>query len=451
MIIAEMTNRNLRKTDVRIDAALRELSSRDAAYWEFRRQAQRAGLHGLFQYPAMMVPRMQGDILDTVLEIDPAIKSVWDPFVGAGTTLTETMLRGRDFYGSDINPLAVLTCEAKSKNFNHRLFGIKANAVLSRISNDIESSIDVDFQGRDKWFSLAASQSLSRIRRAILQERTQWARKIMWVVLSEVIRRTSNSRTSTYKLHERPKQEQESQVLPHHIFSVEIYRAVERIKYHQELFESKGLVKKGRFLGKVKIRCGDVRSHDLDKNIPGVDMIITSPPYGDNRSTVPYGQFSYLALNWIPPTDLPGEAILYMNTHATDYRSLGGSTVAADKKSVALSLASKQFESFNDQLSKLGRKDLSAKVSSFLFDFYESVARISSSLNSGGISIWTLGDRTVGGLRVPLSEICREFHEGLGLRHVATVKRNIPCKRAPLRNAISATMGSETLLVMRNG
>lgn len=78
-------------------SALAQLSSKDAQYWEFRRQAQRDGLHGLLQYPAMMVPRMQGDILDVLLAADPSIQSIWDPFVGAGTTLTEAMLRGGGF------------------------------------------------------------------------------------------------------------------------------------------------------------------------------------------------------------------------------------------------------------------------------------------------------------------------------------------------------------------
>lgn len=446
---ANMTKRNIKKINSSIDSALHELSSRDVRYWEFRRQAQRDGLHGLFQYPAMMIPRMQGKILDTVLAIDPTIESIWDPFVGAGTTLTETMLRGRDFYGCDINPLAVLTCEAKSKVFKYELFTKKVLALVARISKDLDTTIEADFPGHDKWFSPGASQSLSRIRRGILQEEALWARKIMWVVLSEVIRKTSNSRTSTYKLHERPKDEQINQPLPQSVFIADISRAVERIRFHQQLLESEGLLKNGRYIGKVRIECRDIREPYLKHRNSTFDMVITSPPYGDNRTTIPYGQFSYLALNWIPQTELPGEAALYSNTQATDYRSLGGSMVSAENKTAALISVSKNFEAFNDRLSQLNRRDLSMKVSSFLYDFHESITQICQRLNPGGLAIWTLGNRTVGGVRVPLYEICREFQEGHGLQHVATVQRKIPCKRTPMRNSISDTMGNEILLVMR--
>ena len=34
--------------------------TQDSSYWDFRRSAKRSALHGVTQYPAMMVPAMQG-------------------------------------------------------------------------------------------------------------------------------------------------------------------------------------------------------------------------------------------------------------------------------------------------------------------------------------------------------------------------------------------------------
>ena len=432
----------------KIRSGLSKLGSHDAQYWEFRRQARRDGLHGLIQYPAMMVPRMQGDILDTILAVDPSIKSVWDPFVGAGTTLTETMLRGRDFVGHDINPLAVLTCEAKSAMFCSESLNRKVQELLVRIANDRSSMLDVNFPGRDKWFSLAASISISKVRRAIIKECADWARKVMWVALCEAIRRTSNSRTSTYKLHERPKSEQSLSELPEQVFSEEITLAVERFRYHERLLESRGLLRSGRYKGLVRIRCVDTKNMSWREKV-SFDMIITSPPYGDNRSTVPYGQFSFLPLNWIPAEDLPGDVSAFSTTQMTDYRSLGGSIRGFEEKLGQLEGRSKSFQSFYSALSILNRRDLLAKVTSFVFDFEESLERICARLKPGGLAVWTLGNRTVGGMSVPLYEICRETQERQGLIHVTTVQRKIPCKRTPTRNPISTTMGDELLLVMK--
>jgi hypothetical protein len=55
--------------------------------WDYHQQSFRFGLHGLIKYPAMMVPQMQGDLLDAALRVNPAITNVLDPFVGVGTTL----------------------------------------------------------------------------------------------------------------------------------------------------------------------------------------------------------------------------------------------------------------------------------------------------------------------------------------------------------------------------
>ena len=46
----------------------------------------------------------------------------------------------------------------------------------------------------------------------------------------------------------------------------------------------------------VEIFAKDTRDFDLDVEF---DLMITSPPYGDSRTTVAYGQFSRLSLQWL--------------------------------------------------------------------------------------------------------------------------------------------------------
>jgi hypothetical protein len=68
----------------------------------------------------MMVPDMPGVLIETVREAAGEIQSAYDPFVGSGTTLTESMLRGMDFTGWDINPLAVPICRVKAGSLQPR-------------------------------------------------------------------------------------------------------------------------------------------------------------------------------------------------------------------------------------------------------------------------------------------------------------------------------------------
>lgn len=46
----------------------------------------------------------------------------------------------------------------------------------------------------------------------------------------------------------------------------------------------------------VEVLAKDTRDFDLNVKF---DLMITSPPYGDSRTTVAYGQFSRLSLQWL--------------------------------------------------------------------------------------------------------------------------------------------------------
>ena len=82
--------------------------------WSVTGTHARPHLHGLLRYPAMMVPCMQGDIIDALLSATNTPCHVLDPFVGSGTIMTESLRRDLNFTGIDINPLAALICEAKA-------------------------------------------------------------------------------------------------------------------------------------------------------------------------------------------------------------------------------------------------------------------------------------------------------------------------------------------------
>src|SRR4051812_49221481 len=82
------------------DALVRRLHARaqqDPTYWSFAGNDKRRNGHALFSYPAMMVPQLQGALLDDLISVDPSIQRVYDPFAGSGTVLVESMVRGLEF------------------------------------------------------------------------------------------------------------------------------------------------------------------------------------------------------------------------------------------------------------------------------------------------------------------------------------------------------------------
>ena len=120
------------------DQALRKrlesLSESDEEFWAFRGNSRRGHAHAFFQYPAMMVPQMQRALIQAVATSKPAPTGAFDPYVGSGTTLTESMLHGLKFSGWDINPLAILLCQAKSGPFHPKALAVKLDEVMSRVA-----------------------------------------------------------------------------------------------------------------------------------------------------------------------------------------------------------------------------------------------------------------------------------------------------------------------------
>lgn len=414
--------------------------------WDYHQQSYRYGLHGLIRYPAMMVPQMQGDLLDAALRINPTIKEIFDPFVGAGTTLVESRSRGLNFTGIDINPLAILACQAKSGPLRGEAYAMKARALLKRILRDNTKLIDANFPEQSKWFTASASIQLSRIRRAIQGEPSLWARRLMWLSFAETVRAVSNSRSSTYKLHIRPVKELENIPCAVEYFRNAIDDSVSRVSWHEADLAKRDMLQKGRSGRSISTYCGSISDFSLNRGA-FADLIITSPPYGDNRSTVSYGQFSYLQLRWIPDGELPLGIASFQNAYAVDGRSLGGRLKGSLDHIERLSALSVATRNFINELRVLQRRDLLCKSLAFLHDYERALISSVGLLHHGGYAIWTVGDRRVGGVRLPLGEITGSILESVGMRVEGNIQRTIPKKRTPQRNSQGSTMNDECVLI----
>ncbi len=431
---------------------LQGLSDADDDYWTFRRDATRRNAHGLSQYPAMMVPLMQEVLLAVVSETGGDVRRVLDPFVGSGTTLVECMRRGLDFSGQDINPLAVLICRAKAGPLDVARLQAAAAGLKERVAQDRSKLVDITFSGLPKWFSPAAAESLARIRRAILSEPDRWCRQVFWVALAETVRVTSNSRTSTFKLHIRAQAELLTRrVCPAQVFPQVVSDVVQRLAGEDELQRKAGFTgPDGSYKGKVRIRLGD-SSQPIDIDHDGLhDLLITSPPYGDNTSTVPYGQYSYLPLQWIAMADIDVNAddSYLATTHAIDSKSLGGSRKQALQDTETLRETSPSFARTMDALAHLPA-DRAKRVASFCRDLNRTLDPILAALRRNAYMIWTVGNRRVGERPVPINSIITELLEARGASMVAQIQRTIPNKRMATKNAIAATMREENILVLR--
>lgn len=418
----------------------------DEEFWSFAALRHRTGNHALFQYPAMMVPELQGALLDDLLAVAPDTELVYDPFAGSGTVMLESLYRGLDFHGSDINPLAVLLCQVKATPPTARR-ALDAAEVALRVARSLTDPRVPDFPGIDKWFKPEISDGLARLRHGILAVEAIDERRFLWICLAETIRLVSNSRISTFKLHSYPDEEiarRESDAIK--VFDTVTRQNVRRLQDH---WARMACLNQDRAASALLLS-GSVTDPWIAPR--RADVLMTSPPYGDNKTTVPYGQHSYLPLQWIAVADIPGafDASLLESTHRIDSLSLGGSLKHADEACDDLCALSPALGGFMVHISDT--PPLRKKVLSFVRDYREALATLGPRLKNGAFCFLTLGERRVGKHTFPLVEITKELLLENGHEYVTTIERVLPGsrKRMAPKNSEGATMAQEWILVTRS-
>ena len=422
---------------------LKKISTDDNDYWSFRGSACREFSHGIFQYPAMMVPQLVRVLLDEILELRPDIRMIGDPFMGSGTVLTETKLRGLNFWGCDINPLAFLVCMVKRDTYLLSSLEEKIR-LIKNISKCKAQDITVDFKGIDKWFRSDVKKDLQIIKSAIECEESVVARRFFWVALAETVKRNCNSRTSTFKLHIRKHDEIEKKQFNPLAFFIDTVK-----RNHILITKENDFLNHKKFAGHI--------NHNIDINLSNImnctensncDLIITSPPYGDNATTIPYGQFSYLPLQWIKLSDID-ESIsnsILSTTRSIDSLSLGGHLSGASKVKQMLCEKSPTLKGYCKEIEKMPADRLS-RVIAFFRDFDDALLPIVNVLKNNGIMAWVLGNRKVGGVSVPFDKILTELLLCYDVKYLCKVHRKIPTKRMAIKNNVTKTMSKESIII----
>lgn len=408
-------------------------------------------LHRLFYYPAMMVPVTQSQIVEIVSDFLPAHATAIDPFMGSGTSLMSCMEYGLGIYGQDINPLSVLLVEAKTAMLDVQRVQSAREQIWSAIDSDHSESVEVRFNGIDKWFTRDVQVSLSKIRRAIISLPDKEVRSLFWIIMAEVIRVDSNDRTSTFKLHQR----QEKEIASRHVdvigdfFSL-IDRGIIDLNEFRNKLESKGVLVGNSYSAPIEIKWGN--SMNGISSSSRFDVLVSSPPYGENQTTVTYGQHSYLPLQWIPRSELPADVDydFLRTTQEIDSKSLGGRSNKRRAKELISSISSRipSLGSFLDKIHPEEREKY-YKTVSFVADFEQSLQAIIPAMKGNAIYVWTIGNRYVNKQEVPNDQILIDLMANHGIPLIFDAERTILNKKQARRNRSSRTMEKERILIFQ--
>lgn len=398
--------------------------------WTFKGANTGTYTHKIHRYPAMFIPQL---VRKLILEYSEVGETVLDIFNGSGSTMVEALLTNRNAVGIEINPLANLIASVKTTPLNQDNIFNEFEKIRSHYFSD--AAVDyIFFDKIDFWFVESVISNFSKIRNSIDGILSVELKNFFLICLSENVRELSVCRHAGFKMHRDPAKVDKEYT------ATEIFSRFE--KSVRKNAQAVGVFSKKVSDGTATKRLIFGSSADIH-DIPKVDLILTSPPYGDSSTTVAYGQFSRLSSEWLGLAldGLPKIANL-------DNELLGGKKVSSDKinevklKSTTLSSAlmfyEKTLEGFDEK--SVEYKKLAARVNdvaSFYVDLDKTISNASSYIKSGRHFILVTGSRVVKLYKLHTDIICAELAENYGFSLSSIFYRNIENKRMP--SAVSAT------------
>ena len=402
-------------------------------FWSFRTADTKEFTHCYHAYPAMMIPQVARKLLSDYAP-EGGLSLVFDPYMGSGTTLVESSIKGIRSIGTDLNPLARFMSAVKTSHFDLKEVE-EATALISAqmMTYNPAQVRDTDFNrisNHDFWYTKDSLYKLSYINQ-IISGLNPEIQDFFLLCLSETVREVSftrNGEFKRYKMSEKQLEKFNPDVFL--IFEGKIHRNIEGLEAYNNI-------------GAENI--ASVYAFNTSEGIPrdiiaeeSVDMVVTSPPYGDSHTTVAYGQFSRWSNEWFD----------FENAKSLD-RLLMGGTVSKEVKF--------ETESIKSELEAIRLQDEKRyfEVVSFLNDYWASIRNVAKVIRKGGRVCYVVGNRRVKNVQINLDYFTAEMFEKCGFRHEITIVREIPNKRMPSKNSPTnktgvkvETMSNEYIVIM---
>jgi len=401
--------------------------------WDFKTSNTKEFTHCYHSYPAMMIPQIARKLLNDYAP-DGNFNTVLDPYMGSGTTLVEASLLGKNSFGTDINPLAELISRVKTTHYDVALIKKSFNEIQNEVflfSPDKVKVTNFDFiTSCDFWYSPESLLKLSYLTQ-VIDSINSSVSDFFRVALAEVVREVSFTRNGEFKRFKMSEERIKK-------FNPDTFRLFDE-KVHRNTL---GLIEYNKATNSgIAKTCHFNSSIDIPSDIipdSAIDMVVTSPPYGDSRTTVAYGQFSRWANEWFK----------FDNAKNLDNFLMGGRKSYSSKFHTA---------SIENELNQIRNKDNKRylEVISFLNDYFDSINNVSKKIRIGGRLCYVVGNRTVKGVQIPLDYFTAEMFENNGFQHEITIVRNIPNKRMPSKTSPTnepgkkvETMSNEYIVIM---
>lgn len=391
-------------------------------YWNFRTADTKEYTHCYHTYPAMMIPQVARKLMADYAPENGELALILDPYMGSGTTLVESSIRGIKSVGTDLNPLARFMTTVKNTHYDiEEVMSAMADITAAIMVYHPAEVKNTDFSRISNyafWYAEETLYKLSYLHQVIggLNIKIQ---DFFLLCLAETVREVSFTRNSEFKRYKMS----DSQLKK---FNPDVFYTFEK-----KVQRNVNGLKSFNTIGATDL--ASVYDFDTSTGIPSdilsegsVDMVVTSPPYGDSHTTVAYGQFSRWANEWFN----------FKNAKSLDKMLMGGVV------SKEIMFETESIKPELDQIKALDEKRY-YEVASFLNDYWHSIQNVAKVVRKGGRVCYVVGNRRVKAVQINLDYFTAEMFEKCGFKHLTTIVREIPNKRMPSKNSPTNKVGEK--------
>lgn len=246
-----------------------EIEALETVDWDFADALTNTSTNTIHPYPAKFIPQIPNRF---IRRFSNEGETVYEPFLGSGTTAVEANILGRNSIGNDVNELAVLISKVKTTPIANRKLA-SLDGLLNKIYNRIDQlhSSREDKIARpnivnlDRWFEDFVIKELALTKEEIMKLGDQDLIDFCLVAFSGIVIAVSRQDSDTRYVR-----------VPKNIKPLDTFD-----KFSKQLRKLKKIMRESRDLisnGKSVFKVADTRMEDVFAE-NSADLAVTSPPY----------------------------------------------------------------------------------------------------------------------------------------------------------------------------